>query len=159
MQNEHELADLMQYSPVPLMLALGVIVLLVTWFSLVFWLTRKKTPKVLATLPVAPPANKDLSALKPIYLQKISDLERRYESREIKARKVHQSLSIILRSFVSEAEATPIITMTLAEIRRTKHTELTPAIESYYRPEFASVETGSVNDAITIARKVVTEWV
>lgn len=159
MQGELELSPLLQYDPLPAYIALGILSIVALWFGLVFRLTRRIEPKVLATVPPAPEVKKDLAGLKEVYLQKIAELDSQYKSRQIKARIVHQELSLILRSFVSEAEGMPIKTMTLSDLKKTKHHKLTPVIESYYIPEFAAVETGRVDDAVALARKVVQEWV
>jgi uncharacterized protein YneF (UPF0154 family) len=157
-QDGLELSPLLQYDLLPVYIAIGVLLLLAFWFGLVFWLTRKIEPKVLATAPPAPIIVKDLVGLKESYLQKINEIETQYRSRKIKARTLHQELSLLLRSFVSEAEGMPVKTMTLSDLKKTKHHKLTPVIESYYLPEFAAVETGKVDDAIVLARKVVQEW-
>lgn len=158
MQNVPELSPVLQYGPVPLIIAIAGLVLVVGWYGLVFWLTRRKPQKVLASLPPASPTVVDTSKLKAEYLQRIDTIEAAYRSRELRARVVHQQLSTLVRRFVSEAVHVPAHTMTLADLKKTKFEALVPVIGSYYQPEFSAVETGNVDSALAAARKVVTEW-
>lgn len=158
MQDVPSLSPLLQYTPLPLFIALGLLVAVGTWYGLVFWLTRRKQQKVLATLPPSAPVAIDTSALKSSYLHLIDVVEEHYRARELKARGVHQELSMLLRRFVSEAGHVPTSTMTLSDLKKTRFTELATTIESYYKPEFAAVENGTVDNALAAARKVVSEW-
>lgn len=158
MHDVPNLSPLLQYGPLPLILAGGVVLLLAGWYGFVLWLTRRKPQKVLATLPPAQPPVVDQASIRKMYLERIEAIEKAYNSRELRARAVHQQLSVLLRQFVSEINRLPAQTMTLADLKRSRLSALAPIIESYYKPEFAAIENGSVNDALAAARKVVNEW-
>ena len=158
MQGVPSLSPLLQYSPLPLVIAGAGIVLVAAWYGLLLWLTRKKPQKVLATLSPAPQIVIDPSAVKREYLGRIDLVENAYRSHELKARGVHQQLSVILRWFVSEVAHMPAQTMTLSDLKKMKLSPLAPIIESYYAPEFSALEHGNVDEALAAARKVVGEW-
>ncbi|MFZ1258179.1 MAG: hypothetical protein WAQ25_01795 [Candidatus Saccharimonas sp.] len=151
-------SPLLQYDGMPIAIAALLAVAIILWFGVVFYMTRKKAPKKLAVkspdmLPVV-----DLSGLRQKYLQQIQSVEDSYRGKHINARALHQSLSLLLREFVSEVERMPLTTMTLTELKQSRHKKLAPTIEEYYKPEFATVESGNVDASLTAARKVVTEW-
>lgn len=158
MQDVPKLSPLVSYQPIPLWIALGLIFLTVIIVGEIFWLTRRKPQKVLSTLPPAPVVIVDTTKLKQKYLAEIERVEQSYNAHKLKARFVHQELSRLLKLFVSEAAGAPVQTMTLSDLKRTRHTTLVPAIELFYRPEFAEIESGNVTDALSLAKKVVTEW-
>lgn len=158
MQDVPSLSPLVQYEPWPLFIALGLVMVVGAWYGFVFWLTRHKQQKVLATLPPSRPVVFDTSKLKSNYLHLIDVIEEQYRAHELRARGVHQELSMLLRRFVSEAGRVQTETMTLTDLKKTRFTELATTIESYYKPEFSAVENGSVDSALAAARKVVSEW-
>ena len=141
-----------------MVLALGLLLLIAGWIGLIIWTTRRKPEKSLRTLPAAMPVAIDYSQLKAEYLGRINRVQADFDSRALRARGAHQQLSEILRSFVAEAARVPVRSMTLSELKRTQYAPLSEAIDSYYQPEFAAVESGSVATAADLARKVVTEW-
>lgn len=158
MQDVPSLSPLLQYEPAPLWIALGFGALLGLLYFVIFWLTRRKPQKTLQTLAPAPPVTVDLNALKQQYLHDIDRVDKAYRSRELKARYAHQALSRLLKAFVTEAVHMPVKTMTLADLKKTRHQTLAAAIEASYEPEFAAIESGSVEKAVQTARKVVSEW-
>ncbi|MDO4773777.1 MAG: hypothetical protein Q4A37_01475 [Candidatus Saccharibacteria bacterium] len=158
MQRAAELREWVQYEPVWLIIGSILLVLLLGWYGLVFWLTRKKKPRSLNTLAAKPYTPPDLTALKAKYLQLITETETAHANKSLTARAVHQQLSYLLRMFVYEVRGHRVDTLTLADLKQSRYTELAAAIEEYYLPEFASVERGSVTSAVATARKVVTEW-
>lgn len=158
MQGGPELSPIINYGLLPVYLAATVGLLLAAWYGFVFWLTLKKPQKSLATLAAAGAPVIDIAALKNRYLEQIAQVESAYQTRQIKPRMAHQKLSTILRQFAGEAGQSGVQSYTLAELKQTRFTQLVPAIESYYPPEFAALENGSVERAVTLARKVVAEW-
>lgn len=158
MQDVPSLSPLLQYGWLPIFLALSGIVLVCIWYGFVFWLTRRKPQKVLATLPPAPQPIIDRVAIKQAYLGRIDEIETAYRTHEMLARTVHQQLSVLLRRFVAEVNHVPAQTMTLADLKKTSLSTLVPVIESYYQPEFSAALHGSVDTALAAARKVVNEW-
>lgn len=153
-----ELSPLLSYTVGPLLFALGLLLLAITWVSIILWTTRRKPEKSLRTLPAAPALAIDYSQLKARYIEQINIVQGQFDNRDIPARTAHQQLSSLLKSFVAEAARVPVRSMTLSELKRTRYKPLSEAIDSYYRPEFAAVESGSVASAAERARKVVTEW-
>lgn len=153
-----KLLQIMQYEPMPLLLAGLVLAGVVLWYGLVWWLTRRRTQKTLKTLPAAVVAPTDLTALKQMYLKKIEVIWQKYEARDVTARVTHQKLSRLVRRFVGEVTKSSVANMTLADLRHTKYATVAQTIEAYYEPEFARIETGNVADAMARARKVVQEW-
>lgn len=152
------ISPLLSYELTPLWYVALVVAVVASWYGLVWWLTRKKIPEVLATLPPKAPAQLDFTALKQRYLQAIQETETAYRGRHIRSRALHQRLSELLRQFVAEAAHAPVRTMTLAELKQSRYTQLSAAIETYYQPEFAAAETDTVETALAVARKVVNEW-
>ncbi|MDO4780776.1 MAG: hypothetical protein Q4A34_00050 [Candidatus Saccharibacteria bacterium] len=158
MQRAPELREWMHYEPIWLIVGSVLMVLLISWYGLVFWLTRKKKPRSLNTLAAKPYTPPDLTALKAKYLQLIAEVEASHGNASLTARAAHQQLSHLLRMFAYEARGHRVDTLTLADLKQTRYAELAAAIEEYYLPEFASVEHGSVKSAVATARKVVAEW-
>ena len=60
--------------------------------------------------------------------------------------------------FVFETRGHRVDTLTLNDLKKTRYSELTKAIEQFYMPEFAAVERGNVHEALELSRKVVAEW-
>ncbi len=158
MSNSPDFREWVGYEPLWLVIGCILMVMLVLWYGAVFYLTRRKPPRTIATLPLKAYVPPDLTALKAKYVQLILEVEGRYAAKTLSAREVHQKLSYLLRMFVFEIRGHRVDTLTLDDLKKTRYTELTAAIESYYLPEFTAVERGSVADAIALARKVVTEW-
>ena len=60
--------------------------------------------------------------------------------------------------FVFETRGHRVDTLTLNDLKKTRYSKLTKAIEQFYMPEFAAVERGNVHEALELSRKVVAEW-
>lgn len=159
MSGTPSLSPLLSYDTGPLYIAIGIIIVVATWYGFVFWLTRHREQRVLTTLPPAAPIFIDNTYLKQVYLERIAAVERAYHNHEIRARVVHQQLSLIVREFVMYVERMPVLTMTLTDLKRSRQDRIAPIIESLYVAEFAAVESGSVDAALSASRKVVSEWV
>lgn len=158
MPEKVELREWLSYEPIWLIIGLILAVLLIGWYALVFWLTRRRPQRSLNTLQAKPFGPPDLTMLKQKYLQLIDQAAADYQARKISARETHQNLSYLLRMFVYEIRGHRVDTLTLKDLKMTRYQALTAAIEEYYLPEFAKVEQGSVDSAVVLARKVVSEW-
>lgn len=158
MQHTVELREWVTYEPTWLIIGSVLAALLVIWYASIFWFTRHKKPRSLHTLQPRAYTPPDLTSLKAKYLQLIAEVESSYAAKTYTARTAHHKLSYLLRMFVCEINGHRVDTLTLADLKKSRYPELAKAIEQYYIPEFASVEHGSVADALTTARKVVTEW-
>lgn len=138
---------------------IGCFVLIVLWLCFVFLVTRKRTVKTVASLEAKEPILPDLPALKTKYLTLITEVEQLFAAHTITARVAHQKLSLLLRFFAYEANGTRAHVLTLSDLKQTRLTTLSEAIELYYPPEFEAVEKGSTAAAVAKAREVVSAWV
>ncbi len=141
-------------------LVIGLILLglLLAWYGLVIWLTRKKKPKILANSKPPVYAKPDLPALKQKYLTLIGGAEQQYNNGEVGLRLLHQQLSYLLRLFVYELKGSRIDTFTLTDLQKSRYQQLAKTIERYYLPEFLEIEQGDAVEAIKLARRVINEW-
>lgn len=153
-----ELTQPMQYGAGWLSAGIILIVLVVGFNAWIFYSTRKKKQRKMATLPVLPPAAPPLDTLRQKYFALITEIEVKYHQQEITARTAYQLLSITVRLFVHEARGIATHRLTLAEIKRAGLDNLGNVIEHYYPPEFSSLNPAEVDTAIGIARKMVQEW-
>ena len=158
MSNKLELREWVNYQPIWLVIGLILLVLLVAWYFFVFFSTRRRKQQTLATLKPRPYIPPDLTNLKAKYQALIDEVEQKYTTKELSARQVHQKLSYLLRMFVFETRGHRVDTLTLNDLKKTRYSELTKAIEQFYMPEFAAVERGNVHEALDLSRKVVAEW-
>lgn len=158
MQRTVELRDWMSYEPIWLAVGLLLLTLIVAWYSWVFYSTRHKKQRTLATLTPKPYTPPDIGGLKQKYLQLINEVEVAHQSKEMSARVVHQRLSYLLRMFVYETRGHRVDTLTLADLQKTRYEQLTKAIERYYLPEFTKVKQGDVPSALVLAREVIQQW-
>lgn len=140
------------YAPWTLLAGIGLLVAAVLFVAIVFWLTRQRKPRAV-TLP--PP---DVPALQQKYLALIDEVEKAQAAGELSARALHQKLSILLRFFAYETNGVAAPMLTLKDLKMTKLTLLTEAVETYYVPEFSAVSHGDAAAAIARARQVVTTW-
>lgn len=131
-----------------ILLAIGLVFLM-------FYLTRKKKLKSLATLKIQQPKVVDLNALKQKYIGLIDQAERNYNDHKIKASVAHQHFSLIVRLFYCEAVGFHAEIMSLNDLKRSNYTKLINTIENLYPDEFDTLEKGSVKTAAENARKLV----
>lgn len=158
MQKSVELREWVAYEPIWLIVGLILLVVIIAWYGWVFFSTRRKPQRSLATLQPQPYIPPDLTGLKQKYLQLIAEVDTAYQSKQISARVVHQKLSYLLRMFVFETRGHRVDTLTLADLQKTRYEQLTKAIERYYLPEFTKVQQGDVQSALALAREVVEQW-
>lgn len=158
MHDKPELREWVGYDATWLIIGSSLIVMLVAWYGFVWFVTRKKKQRTLATLQPKPYTPPDLTSLKAKYYALITEIEDGHRMGELSARQAHQKLSYLLRMFAYETRGHRIDTLTLADLKKTRYQELAGAIEKMYLPEFALVQTGNVDEAIEIARKVVMGW-
>ena len=136
-------------------LLLGAIIL---WYGFVFYSTRRRPHRSLATLKPKPYTPPDLTDLKQKYQQLIDEIEQNHAAGKLSSRKAHQKLSHILRMFVVEINGHRVDTLTLRDLEKTRYKTLAAAIKQFYIPEFTAVEQGSVAEAVALARKTVAAW-
>lgn len=150
-----------------LWLVLGVVglLLLVLWPLAVWFFTRPRPPKpaTVETTPVPQARERAVEA--------IEQVRRAAAIGQLSPRAAHQSVSTIVRTFVSEVTGTPADRMDLSELRallRDHDQQLSGAaapltrvadwIEVLYPPEFAPQADRSVDQTCDEAVRLVGQW-
>lgn len=159
MQTSVKLQDMMSYSLILTIIAVAVIVLPIIAF-VIFKLIKfkpKKQPQK-QVQPVVIRKNYDPASLKSLYLNKIREIEMRYNEGQVDNRGAHQELSRVVRDYCSEASAIPADKLTLQEIGRLNVPSLYTLIKEFYEPEFAYESAKDMNSSFSGAREVITLW-
>lgn len=143
------------YSIVWTVVGVAFILLAISAFVLIFFITRKKKIRSLSTLKIEAPKTVDLNELKTKYLGLIDQAERNYENHMIKASVAHQHFSLIVRLFYAEGLGFHADIMTLTDLKNSFKQDLVDLIEHYYPDEFNTLEKGSVKEAAEMARELV----
>ncbi len=113
---------------------------------------REKTPKV------HPPKKKPLPVLKWEYLQRLDHLERGIHAGAYDKRTAYQELSMLIRSFVTDATGIKVQNFSLLEIRRVGIPGLTALVQEYYEPEFARQSMADIRASLFRTRKAIELW-
>ena len=142
-----ELREWVDYDPLWLIIGCLLLSTIILWYGFVFYSTRRRSHRSLATLKPKPYTPPDLT-----------DLKQKYTTKELSSRKAHQQLSRALRMFVVEINGHRVDTLTLRDLEKTRYKTLAAAIKQFYIPEFTAVEQGSVAEAAALARKTVAAW-
>lgn len=138
-----------------LWIAIVLLLLVVLYFALAWWLTRR--PRVRN----APRRDVDVPDLQHRHLARIDQVAAEVRTGTIEPREGHQHLSEIIRSYVAAVTTLPARTMTLADFRASAPPELADVIEVMYPPEFAPGEELArtrFDDAVAAARGLVQSW-
>lgn len=101
------------------------------------------------------------AAIRPVYLARIDEVERRFRVGELDTRGLHLALSEVVRDFATLRVGVNARMMTLAELRTVGGTKrLVSLIDSYYRPAFSRRGSKGADPerALTGARRVVRQW-
>jgi len=146
-----------QYDLIWLIIGCFLAVLILSWYGFVFWLTRRKQLKSLASLKPLP-AGLELDQLKAKYLRLIDECYQRHQRGEINLRTLHRDLSILARYFVFEARHFPAPILTLADLKLGPYPLLTRLIAAYYPEEFAAIGNGQAATAVEAAKGFVQQW-
>ena len=145
-----ELREWVDYDPLWLVIGCLLLSAIILWYGFVFYSTRRRSHRSLATLKPKPYTPPDLTDLKQKYQRLIDE--------KLSSRKAHQKLSQTLRMFVVEINGHRVDTLTLRDLEKTRYKTLVAAIKQFYIPEFTAVEQGSVAEAAALARKTVAAW-
>ena len=148
-----ELREWVDYDPLWLVVGCLLLSAIILWYGFVFYSTRRRSHRSLATLKPKPYTPPDLTDLKQKYQQLIDEIEQKYTTKELSSRKAHQQLSRALR-----INGHRVDTLTLRDLEKTRYKTLAAAIKQFYIPEFTAVEQGSVTEAAALARKTVAAW-
>lgn len=143
-----------QYTILWPVLGLVLIALVIAWYV---WMLRhvRRRARGSAPKPVAAPSP---SVLRERYLGLIGEIEQEHADGVLSTRRAHQRLGGILRMYAHESSGVRAQVMTLADLDRAGLVPLTRAVSAYYPVEFREAETGSVPEAASLARQVVTTW-
>jgi len=145
------------YSVVWLLVGLMFVLIIIAIILAVFYATRSKEVKTLASLKPKEPKVIDMDALRAKYLAMIDESERLYKEHKSRASTAHQQLSLIVRLFYYEALGFHADILTLTDLKKSRHEHLTHVIEEYYPGEFDGLESGSVAHAAEQARELIKE--
>jgi len=157
MRSVEKLNPPIQYDLFWLLVGSVLVLMILIWYGIVFWLTRRKKPKSLDNLKrLKPPV--DLDKLKAKYLQFIEELYQRYLRKEIDLRELHLYLSLAVRYFAFEANGFPAPLLTLSDLKRAPYPKLTKLIGDYYPEEFAAFSQGDARFSKESAIGFVTQW-
>jgi len=145
-----------QYSPLWLLLGIGIFLLIAVGYFLIWFLTRKKPQ------PVEQPRGPWVPQLTPTVRERfigfIDQVGARHASGETSYVDAHHELSIIVRSFALEARGVRAPYMTLDELKATRHKPLADTIEDFYPGAFSGLEGEPVASAVQRAKSLVSEW-
>jgi hypothetical protein len=146
-----------QYQPWWGLLGFLIIVVVVAWYVWLFVSTRaSKAPKPEpAPQPMRAPSPEVIRAH---YLGLISETRAAHASGRLESREAHHQLSLLLRSYVDAREGVQTLHMTLKDLRTTPLTPLTDAVARLYPGAFSPDPSGSVDDAVAEAQRVVNSW-
>lgn len=144
-------------------LGLALLLLAVGWVVAVLVTTRRRAEP---GPPPPPPAvharpGDRFATVRPLYLARVDEVERRFDAGELDARGVHLELSAVVRDFATIRRGVDARVLTLSELRRIDGAKrLATLIESYYRPSFARFGTvgASTENALQGARRVISQW-
>jgi len=157
MQNGKTLNPPIQYNRIWLILGLIVLLVILLWYAVAFWITRRRKLKSLNTLRRLP-TGAELERLKAKYLMLIDAIYQRFLANEIDLRELHKELSMTVRTFAYEANHFPAPTLTLSDLKRSPYPQLASLIGDYYPEEFALITHGDAAVSVEAAKGVVTRW-
>lgn len=152
-----ELNPPIQYSVIWLIIGSCLLAMIVLWYGVLFWLTRKRKARTLAQLG---PGSEvlDLEGLKQKYLKLIDDCYQSYVLGRTDLRGLHRGLSMSVRYFVYEARHFPAPRLTLSDLKHAPYPNLTKVIEEYYSKEFSQIEHGDAAHSVSVAKDMVQQW-
>lgn len=151
MQIEFELQPLFTFSILPLLI-MFIIFGGMTIFIVIKLLKNKKETSKITISP------KNVNLIKNNFLNKINELEEKFDNNLLTSRKAYQELSILIRLFVYEITGLEVQKCTLLEIEKLNIPILTELIKEYYDPEFSKLSRGNIKNSINKTKGVVLKW-
>lgn len=133
--------------------ALIVIIALVFFF---LWLWTR--PRGILEPPPPPPKRVDVRSLKEKYLAMIDEVAAEHASGELTPRELSQRLSLVLRFFAHESTGVVAEVMTLSDLAEADLPTVHGAVAEYYPSSFQRTARKDPDEAIAIARRVVSTW-
>ena len=157
MQTSINLQGLYEYSTMPIIIILGIVILLTIYLV---YIQKKKTKDILKIeeKPKIMLVEKNIPEIKNKYLKQIDIIEKQYKNNELELRKAYQKISEKIRLFVFEVTDIKTQNYSLYEIRQLNMPNLYELIKEYYKPEFSSKSEGDFIDSINKARRIINEW-
>lgn len=148
---------LAQYAWWWMAIAIGLVVLVIVWYVVVWRLSRRATELVTVTDVEETPAP-TREELRARYLALVDDVVTSYEAGELTRRSAHGKLGNLVRLYAQEASGVRADVMTLDDLTRARLGSIAHAVAVYYPAEFASVEQGDVRRSADVARQAVVSW-
>ncbi|MDJ0334724.1 hypothetical protein QMG83_05755 [Salinibacterium sp. G-O1] len=158
MPGDSEFFPPVQYLPWWGIIGFVLLVVIVGWYVFLFLSTRA------GRVPPPPPTeaaqwlSRTTETVRMEYLQLIDQTRRAHASGAMDSREAHHQLSQIVRSFVAEREGQQTMQMTLKDLRATRFTPLTKAVEKLYPGAFGAGTVASVDKAVDEAKRLVSRW-
>lgn len=145
----------LQYSPAWLWAGIGLLVLVLGWYVLVFLSTRQRTGPAAAPR-FTPPS--DIHRLKEAYLQRIDAVEADAAAGLLTSRASHQELSLLVRKFTRDVTGVDAPRMTLAELDSHPLPAAATAVGRLYPGEFGAEPLPPLARSAETARQAVRSW-
>lgn len=145
------------YSPLWLIISLGLLLIVVSIIYAIFRVTRRRNIKTLGTLRIQAPKVVNMNVLRDKYVRLINQTEERFIRRQIKASEAHQQLSLLVRLFYCEGMGFHADVMTLDDLKKSNYKRLEKLVNQYYPAEFDKLENGAVSQSAQRAREIVRE--
>lgn len=130
-------------------------VLLALMYFFIFFITRKKVIKNLATLKQLPPKVINKDELKQKYLALIAQAEAEHAQGLSKNSVAHQQISLLTRLFFCELHGIHTDVMTLGDLKKSRFNDLSAMIEGFYPNEFNMLEKGNVTESANSAKQLI----
>lgn len=145
----------LQYSQGWMWAGVALLVLVIGWYAVVFFSTRR--PKAPAeAVRFTPPS--DLTDLKEAYLQRIDAVTADAAAGLLSARESHQELSLLVRRFARDVTGVNAPRMTLAELHGHPLPAIAEAVRTIYPGEFGLEPLPPVAASAETARQAVWQW-
>lgn len=145
------------YSPLWLIISLGLLLIVASIIYTIFRVTRRRNIKTLGTLRIQAPKVVNMNVLRDKYVRLINQTEERFIRRQIKASEAHQQLSLLVRLFYCEGMGFHADVMTLDDLKKSNYKRLEKLVNQYYPAEFDKLENGAVSQSAQRAREIVRE--
>lgn len=137
--------------------ALGVALLFIIGLTFYFmWLWTR--PRGILAPPPPPPRRVDVRTLKQKYLAMIDEVAAEHAAGDLTARELSQRLSLVLRFFAHESTGVVAEVMTLSDLAEADLPTVHGAVAEYYPSSFQRTARKDPDEAIEIARRVVSTW-
>ncbi len=146
-----------QYSALWPILGVVIVAVLVTFYILLFRLTRpprRPHPPAHGAFDVPPTSTE----LRRQYLDLIAYVEDQHRRGALPTREAHQRLGVLVREFTFTTKGERVLQMTLEDLHRADQRELARVVERLYPGSFAPDPSDTVQSAAGRARELVQRW-